>query len=91
MVRDEKLSLGRRGKGTGWLLAIPPAPALLGWRAGMLPGHGGMHKRWWAEGSELLVRANEMDIPFLDARDEKNTDAPEHLCRKPITFLLGCG
>lgn len=70
-MRDEKLSLGRRGKGTGWLLIIPPAPALPGWRTGMLPGHGCRHKRWRAEGSELLVRANETDIPFLDAWDEK--------------------
>lgn len=37
----------------------------------MLPGHGCRHKKWWAEGSEPLVRANKTDIPFLDAWDEK--------------------
>lgn len=37
----------------------------------MLPGHGGTHVGRWAEGSELLVMAKEMDMPFLDACDEK--------------------
>ena len=87
-MRDEKPSLGRRGTGTGSLLATPPAPALPGWRTGMLPGRGGMHMGRWAAGSELLAGANEMSVPFLDACDEK-TDARGHLRRKDITVLLG--
>lgn len=70
---------------------LPPLlpQALPGWRTGMLPGRGGMHVGWWAGGSDLLAGANKMNVPFLDACDEK-TDARGQLRRKDITFLLGC-